>query len=80
MQGLLPSRRGAVSQNKMCMDFWKRQPFDLAIPGEWSNCDLCFMKGRGQLLRLIQEQPDGQVVGGEKSIGASVTPIYKAGR
>ena len=40
------------------IDFWKRQPFELAIPGEWSNCDLCFMKGRGQLLRLIREQPE----------------------
>lgn len=36
--------------------WWQRQPFDLGT--ENSNCDLCFKKGRGLLLRLIRERPD----------------------
>ena len=39
------------------MDFWNRQPFDLTIDSAWSNCDLCFMKGNPQLVRMIQERP-----------------------
>lgn len=38
--------------------FWDAQPFDLKINGEWSNCDLCFLKGRKQRLRLIAEHPE----------------------
>ena len=39
------------------MAFWGRQPFDLAIDGDWGNCDLCFLKGRGKLVRLMSEDP-----------------------
>ena len=37
--------------------WWKEQPFDLGIPGYAGNCDLCMLKGRGKLLRLIHEDP-----------------------
>jgi 3'-phosphoadenosine 5'-phosphosulfate sulfotransferase (PAPS reductase)/FAD synthetase len=37
--------------------FWQRQRFDLGIkPGE-GNCDLCFLKGRANLVRLIRKNP-----------------------
>lgn len=39
------------------LDFWKGQPFDLQIPSKWGNCDFCFMKGRGKLLKLGAEDP-----------------------
>jgi len=37
--------------------FWQDNFFDLALPIDESNCDLCFLKGAGQLKRLIQEDP-----------------------
>jgi 3'-phosphoadenosine 5'-phosphosulfate sulfotransferase (PAPS reductase)/FAD synthetase len=44
-------------------DFWKRQPFDLALPNNngvtmHGNCDLCFLKGGSQILSLIAEKPE----------------------
>ena len=37
--------------------WWSHQPFDLAIPSWAGNCDLCFLKGRGKLMRLIRAEP-----------------------
>ena len=39
------------------LDWWKRQPFDLGIPGYAGNCMLCMLKGRAKLIRLIREDP-----------------------
>ena len=39
------------------LEWWKRQPFDLAIPGYAGNCTLCYLKGRAKLIRLIREEP-----------------------
>ena len=39
------------------LEFWNRQDFDLGIPGRKGNCDLCFLKGKGNLIRLIREDP-----------------------
>lgn len=41
------------------LNFWKSHPFDLGLPfsGSWSNCDLCFLKGRHQIMSLIIEKP-----------------------
>ena len=39
------------------LSWWRRQPFDLAIPGYAGNCTLCFLKGRGKLLHLIRKDP-----------------------
>lgn len=43
-------------------EFWREQDFDLRLPNMngktmHGNCDLCFLKGAGQTLSLIQEQP-----------------------
>ena len=38
--------------------FWAEQEFDLGIPGEWSNCNLCFMKGAKNIADLIRERPE----------------------
>ena len=38
-------------------DFWRGQPFDLGIPSELGNCDLCYLKGRGNLLETIRAEP-----------------------
>jgi 3'-phosphoadenosine 5'-phosphosulfate sulfotransferase (PAPS reductase)/FAD synthetase len=43
--------------------FWAEQDFDLELPNMngvtmHGNCDLCFLKGYGQVMSLIIEQPD----------------------
>ena len=43
--------------------FWKAQPFNLRLPtykGKTlaGNCDLCFLKGAGQVASLIAEKPE----------------------
>ena len=37
--------------------FWRSQPFDLGIPSELGNCDLCYLKKRSNLLATIREEP-----------------------
>lgn len=39
-------------------EFWNRQPFDLGIDSEWSNCDLCFMKGAANISALMRQRPE----------------------
>lgn len=40
------------------MRFWAGHNFDLGIDSDWGNCDLCFLKGRRKLARLIRERPE----------------------
>jgi hypothetical protein len=44
-------RQGDVS------DWWSKQPFDLQLKHYEGNCDLCFLKGREKLKRIIRENP-----------------------
>lgn len=40
--------------------FWKSQPFDLELPGDdnaFGNCDLCFLKGRGKIEKVMRTDP-----------------------
>ena len=46
--------------------FWKAQTFDLELPNMngvtmHGNCDLCFLKGGGQILSLVTEKPERAV-------------------
>ena len=52
----LPLADAGVSERDV-LAWWKRQPFDLGIPSAAGNCTLCYLKGRGKLLRLIREDP-----------------------
>lgn len=38
--------------------FWKAQPFDLRLRPDEGNCDLCYLKGRGKLQRIMREHPE----------------------
>jgi len=38
--------------------FWESQPFDLALESYQGNCDLCFLKGRGKIQRVMRESPE----------------------
>ena len=53
---MLPLADAVVAERDV-LAWWKRQPFDLAIPAYAGNCTLCYLKGRGKLLRLIRENP-----------------------
>ena len=43
-------------------DFWKKQDFKLKLVNNnkhtlFGNCDMCFLKGKGQLVGMMREQP-----------------------
>ena len=48
----------ALVTQEQIQRFWKFNEFDLGIPSERGNCDLCFLKGAGNLLQTAQERPD----------------------
>ena len=37
--------------------FWSHAPFDLGLPHGVSNCDGCFLKGKGTLVRAFRAEP-----------------------
>jgi 3'-phosphoadenosine 5'-phosphosulfate sulfotransferase (PAPS reductase)/FAD synthetase len=42
----------------MVLDYWRRMPFDLRLEHYQGNCDLCFLKGRNKVKRLLTEHPE----------------------
>ena len=39
--------------------FWKAQPFDLMLAGNWEgNCDGCFLKSRAAIVRMHADHPE----------------------
>jgi 3'-phosphoadenosine 5'-phosphosulfate sulfotransferase (PAPS reductase)/FAD synthetase len=38
--------------------FWGGMPFGLNLHGDEGNCDLCFLKGKNKLIKLIGKHPD----------------------
>lgn len=41
--------------------FWNAQPFDLRLPNDdraFGNCDLCFLKGKGVIERVLRHEPE----------------------
>ena len=39
-------------------EFWRQQPFDLALRPWEGNCDLCFLKGQHKRIRIMRDRPD----------------------
>lgn len=37
---------------------WEQQSFDLQLDVDEGNCDLCFLKGAGKLIRIMRDRPD----------------------
>lgn len=67
------------------MEFWSKQDFDLGLPDgdeAFTNCDLCFLKGRERLKRVMEQEP-GRAdwwIAMEQELGASFRsdrPSYK---
>jgi 3'-phosphoadenosine 5'-phosphosulfate sulfotransferase (PAPS reductase)/FAD synthetase len=54
---LLPLSAAGVTERQV-MEFWSRHPFDLALKQHEGNCDLCFLKSRGKVERIMRGRPD----------------------
>ncbi len=52
-----PLARAGVTEGDV-MAFWRSQPFDLRLMPHEGNCDLCFLKGRAKLERIIRARPE----------------------
>lgn len=39
-------------------NWWLGRPFRLEIPNYLGNCDMCFLKSRNKMRRIIQEEPE----------------------
>lgn len=38
--------------------FWENKPYTLEIPRILGNCDLCFLKGKDNLIKIMQHYPE----------------------
>ena len=52
-----PLARAGVTEEHVC-DYWVCSPFDLRLESHEGNCDLCFLKGRAKLERILRVRPD----------------------
>ena len=41
--------------------YWSGMSFDLQLRPDEGNCDLCFLKGKAKLIRLIRERPESVI-------------------
>ena len=53
---LCPSYTAGITKEDVA-EFWKAQPFDLGMNSDFGNCDLCWKKNEGKLLKTIMEDP-----------------------
>lgn len=42
----------------MVNEFWSNKPYNLEIPPILGNCDLCFLKGKNAIIRILQHFPE----------------------
>ena len=43
---------------KDVLEFWNKQNFDLNVNEPYGNCDCCFLKGKGKLMKIAKERPE----------------------
>lgn len=43
---------------KDVIEFWNKQSFDLKVNEPYGNCDCCFLKGKGKLMKIAKEKPE----------------------
>lgn len=65
-RGLLIPLVDADVRQRDVQEFWKHQPFDLALEFRdgvtaLGNCDLCFLKGPQQIMGLVKNKPERAV-------------------
>lgn len=39
------------------LSFWRAMSFDLEADSDWTNCELCFMKGEGKIKEIMWRRP-----------------------
>jgi 3'-phosphoadenosine 5'-phosphosulfate sulfotransferase (PAPS reductase)/FAD synthetase len=54
---LMPMATAKATKRDHVLPFWAAQPFDLGLADYEGNCDMCFLKSRGALKRLIRDNP-----------------------
>lgn len=40
------------------LQYWKMKPYDLNIPSILGNCDLCFLKGKDAIIKILSVYPE----------------------
>ena len=40
------------------LNWWALQDFDLQVVEPYGNCDCCFLKGKGKLMKIAKERPE----------------------
>lgn len=53
---IMPLSKARVTKRDV-MAFWAAQSFDLQLQPHEGNCDMCFLKSRAKLMRLIRDNP-----------------------
>ena len=53
--------------------YWLTKPYTLDVPTILGNCDLCFLKGKGAIISILQHYPElaDKWIADEKEIGAT---------
>ncbi len=54
---VMPLSKAKVRKRDV-IEFWQKQRFDLQLESHEGNCDMCFLKARGKLMRLIRDNPE----------------------
>ena len=39
-------------------EFWRNKPYNLEIPSILGNCDLCFLKGKSNIIAILSKYPE----------------------
>jgi len=55
------------------LDYWRKMPFDLNLKHYQGNCDLCFLKGRNKIKRLLTDHPEKADWWKEQEAGVGAT-------
>lgn len=42
----------------MVLKYWEEKPYTLETPAILGNCDLCFLKGKNAIIRIMQQYPN----------------------
>jgi len=51
------SKTRGIAERERWDNFWQSMPFDLRLDHYQGNCDLCFLKGRNKMRRLLLDNP-----------------------
>lgn len=57
-KAVMPLAKAKATKRGHVLPFWREQPFDLGLEDHEGNCDMCFLKSRGALKRLIRDNPN----------------------